>query len=403
MKDRAIRALHVFGVLSSAGGAEKWMLDVLRCQHARQNGRLQIDFLLNIDDGPLTEEARSLGADIHLIPFSRSPIPWSWGNSYLKSVRRLLRSRKYDVVHTHQFDLSGEILRIASEEMVPVRTMSVHATEYENPRFYRRWVHRLWGHPWILRYATSILPCSQAVAESFFSSESSKDGKAKILYAGIDTNVFRAKIKKRTAVDKYPPVFHSDCFLREFQLPKDAIVIGHIGRFVRQKNHVFLINLLDEMMRENSRLFAVLVGHGELLETMRRHVRDKGLQNRILLPGQRNDVPELLTSLFDVFVLPSLYEGLPIVVFEALACGLGVVMSDRVSQDLNRFFPDRIIQVPLEADLSHWAEEIIKIQFRRINPSTALKEWEKTPFTIQASLDQLLSQYENDLKKSDQR
>lgn len=398
MKERTIRALHVFGLLSRTGGAEKWMMDILRCKHSEHDDRLQIDFLLNLDDGPLVQEVRTLGANVHLVPFSRSPLPWSWGNPYLKSVRRLLRSQKYDVVHTHQFDLSGEILRIASDEGIPVRAMSIHATEYENPRFYRRWVHRLWGHPWILKYATLILPCSQAVARSFFSSEISKNDRTKLLYTGIDTNRFREAIEK-SGPQNGSRSFHSDRFLQEFHIPTNAVVIGHVGRFVRQKNHAFLIDLLESMMHKNSNLFAVLVGRGELLDEMRRRVREKGLETRILLPGAREDVPELLTSLFDVFVLPSLYEGLPIAAFEALACGLSVVLSDRVSEELNRFFPERIVQIPLEVAPTRWADEIDKMSLKRIRPAIALQRLEQTPFTIRNSLNQLISLYENGLKK----
>lgn len=397
-----IRALHVFGVLSRTGGAEKWVLDLLQRQHDRRDGRLQIDFLLSVDDGLLCEQVRRLGSMVHFVPFSRSPLPWSRCNPYLAGVRKILYSQKYDVVHVHQFDLSGEILRIARQEGIPKRIMSVHATEYENPRFYRRWVHRIWGRSWIFRYATDILPCSRDVERSVLawnriehgvtkkSSIVDKDdvfpNKVRVLYTGIDTELFRqAAVHRDLAAER----------LRiELGIPENAKVVGHIGRFVRQKNHAFLVDLLADMMRRDTRLYAVLLGQGELLKTIRQRVKDKGLEQRIILPGSREDVPDFLVSLFDVFILPSLYEGLPIAACEALAGGLSLVLSDRVSDELSEWFPDRVTRIPLEADFSCWREVIQNRLPERRDPLSALDDWKKTPLTIDASLDHLIEIYE---------
>ncbi|MDR3199185.1 MAG: glycosyltransferase [Planctomycetaceae bacterium] len=178
-----IRVLQIFGVLSRAGGAEKWILDLLQLH----DPRVRFDFLLSVDDGLLVPEVRRLGSTVYLVPFSRSPLPWSWGNPYLSGVREVLHNNRYDVVHVHQFDLSGEILRIAAQEQVPVRVMSVHAAKYENPRFYRRLVHRIYGRPYIFRYATDILPCSRTVAEFFLpSAPKFQTATPKIQHSGID-------------------------------------------------------------------------------------------------------------------------------------------------------------------------------------------------------------------------
>ena len=155
------RVLHIFGRLSATGGAEKWVLDLLQLINEKHSGELQFDFLVSTKNALMHEVRRRYNSRVHFVPFSRSPLPWSWGNPYLAGVRKILQRKHYDAVHCHQFDLSGEILRIAAQENVPKRVMSVHATEYETNRFYRRWVHQLWGHPYIVRYATDILPCSK--------------------------------------------------------------------------------------------------------------------------------------------------------------------------------------------------------------------------------------------------
>jgi glycosyltransferase involved in cell wall biosynthesis len=406
---KPFRVLHIFGCLSKGsvitGGAEKWVFDLLQllnekkscgqqfCEQKyseQQYSRdLQFDFLLSIDSPPLTEKIRQTGSKIHFVPFSRSPFPWSCVNQYLYSVRKILRNEHYDAVHCHQFDLSGEILRIAAQENVPKRVMSVHATEYETNRFYRSWVHHLWGHPYICRYATDILPCSKAV-DKYFVSDNRKlqnncSAKKQILYTGINTANFRfteEELKQRSVLLR-----------QEFNIPEDAVIIGHTGRFTRQKNHWFLIELLAEMCRSDKRIYAVLAGEGEFLQPLRQLIEQLGLTERIILPGARTDIPVMMSALFDVFVLPSLYEGLPISVCEALCGGLNVVMSDAVSDELNDWFPDRICQLPLNADIAVWKDTVAAMLRSKVPLSEALRSYEETPFTIEKSLEHLTAVY----------
>lgn len=392
MPDVPIRVLHVFGRLNRTGGAEKWVLDMLRCG----DPAVQFDFLVGLD-GPDADEARRRGSTVYRVPFSRSPIPCPWGNSYLAGVRRVLRNERFNAIHLHQFDLSGEILRIAAEEGIAVRVMSVHATEYENPRWYRRVVHRVWGRPWIFRHATAILPCSRAVAETWAPLNRENGPTVRVLYTGIDPAVFREALNRRL-VDFAETGSVRAKYCREFGIPANATVVGHIGRFTRQKNHGFLIDRLDAMMLRDPDLYAVLVGGGERLEAMRRRVAKKGRQDRIILPGIRDDVPDLTASLFDVFLLPSLYEGLPIVGIEALACGLGLVMSDRVSDELTPFFPDRVIRLPLEAASERWDRAVREMIAAKADPVASLNRLEETPFTVRASLDRLISVYREGLQ-----
>jgi glycosyltransferase involved in cell wall biosynthesis len=397
------RILQVFGTLSDAGGAEKWILDLLRMR----DPRIRFDFLLSLKGNVILPELCRLGSELHPVPFSKSPLPWSWGNSYLHGVQKILRNNKYDAVHVHQFDLSGEILRLAAQEQVPVRVMSVHAAKYENPRFYRRFIHYVYGRPCIFRYATDILPCSQTVAESFTSfAEKFWNTKKQILYTGINPKVFedaaRQRNKNKNEIGKR--------LRRELGIPDRATVLGHIGRFTHQKNHGFLLDLMKflknmenpKYVTENTKnvksmsdksCYAVLVGHGERREAIRRDIRNRKLEDRVILTGLRSDIPDLLCSLFDVFILPSFYEGLPIVAMEALAAGLGVVYSDRISRELEDFFPQRIRRVALEAPKTQWVEAIYEMIEARCATSLAVTEFSATPFTLQSSLEHLISIY----------
>ncbi|MDR2438551.1 MAG: glycosyltransferase [Planctomycetaceae bacterium] len=392
-----IRVLQIFGVLSRVGGAEKWILDLLRIR----DPRIRFDFLLSLDDGLLVSEVRRLGSTVYLVPFSKSPLPWTWSNPYLSGVRKILRNNKYDAVHVHQFDLSGEILCIAAQEQVLGRVMSVHAAKYENPRFYRRFIHRVYGRPRIFRYATDILPCSQTVAESFTPSVTKfQTAKMQILYTGIDPLVFEEADHRRKRM--------SQQIRNELGLPEHATILGHIGRFTHQKNHRFLLELMEYLQnlndtkngrtlknRGSNSWYLVLVGQGGCWDEIRRDIRNRKIQDRVILTGFRSDIPDLLCSLFDVFLLPSFYEGLPIAAMEALASGLGVVYSDRISRELDDFFPQRVRRVSLEAPKTQWIEAIHEMLAARCETPAALTEFVTTPFTLQSSLEHLISIYGN--------
>jgi glycosyltransferase EpsF len=427
--------LHVFGTLNRVGGAEKWILDLLQMK----DPRVRFDFLISLDENSLTPEVQRLGSVVYRVPFSKSPLPYHWSNPYLSGVRKILRNNNYDAIHVHQFDLSGEILRIAAQERVAVRVMSVHAAQYENPRFYRRLVHRFFGRSWIFRYATDILPCSQTVAESFApSAQKIPTAKQQLLYTGIDPALFLEASRRRNEIRPR--------LRKELGIPDHAVVLGHIGRFTQQKNHRFLLELMEFLQNnplantktiakntadttrdsldntannpaentdnpaentnntaentdnpaENTTAaswYAVLVGQGEQRDEIRCEIQNKKIQNRVILTGFRSDIPDLFCSLFDVFLLPSFYEGLPIAAMEALAAGLGVVYSDRISHELDRFFPQRIRRVSLDVPKIQWINAVHEMLAARCETPLAVTEWAATPFTLQASLEHLISIY----------
>jgi glycosyltransferase EpsF len=382
-----MRVLHFFGDLGSVGGAERWFLDLLR----QGDSRVRFDFLVNICKDDTADEVRKYGSKIFQIPFSRSPFPYCFLNPYLLAVRRILRANEYDAVHVHQFDLAGEILRIAANENIPKRVMTVHSSQYDNTRIHRRLVHYIWGRQWIFQYATDILPCSKLVESTFIKNYPKQ--KTKIIYPSINTD-FLKKINQQN--NNLTPKNSDDTNLRNdyrriFGIPQNAVVIGHVGRFTRQKNHEFLVRFLSEAMNRDKRIYAVLVGTGNLFGKINQIVQKAGLSERIILAGVRDDVPSMMTSLFDVLVLPSLYEGLPVVAVEALGAGLGVIYSDKITDELDQFFPLRTFRCQLK--IEDWLETITKAIAAKNDPSKALTEITNSPFNIKSALQQLISVY----------
>ena len=136
------------------------------------------------------------------------------------------------------------------------------------------------------------------------------------------------------------------------------IVFGNVARFKKQKNHEFLIDIFAEIHKMNQNTVLILVGQGELEENMKEKVAKLGLDDCVEFLGARNDVPTLLKD-FDVFLLPSLFEGLPLVGIEAQAAGLPVLAADTVTKELN--ITGNVEFLSLEKPAKFWAEKIIDI------------------------------------------
>ncbi|MDR2171386.1 MAG: glycosyltransferase [Planctomycetaceae bacterium] len=373
----SIRVLHIFGDLCSLGGAERWVLDMFRLC----DSRVCFDFLVSVDSGVILDEVRGLGSCVYYVPFSRSCFPLSCLNSYLSGVRKILRRGCYDVVHVHQFDLSGEILRVAFEEGVPKRVISFHASCYTNDRIHRWLSYNFFGRRWIFRYATDILPVSGLVSAALCCDGNSK---TKIIYPAINLECFKISDIGRVELrKKYEGIFG---------IPSGAIVLGHVGRFAYQKNHRFLLRLLLSLSYQDERIYGLFIGGGELFDQIYRESVIMGLSRRIIFTGRRDDVVGIICSLFDVFVLPSLYEGLPIVMIESLAAGLGVIYSDKITTELDQFFPNRTFREKLKVE--NWAAAIPKALNAKIKSKDAITELQKSPFTIQTSLEKLIEVYE---------
>jgi glycosyltransferase involved in cell wall biosynthesis len=142
-------------------------------------------------------------------------------------------------------------------------------------------------------------------------------------------------------------------------LPDDAQVIGHVGRFVEQKNHGQLLEIAAEVMRRRSDTWLLLVGEGPLLPEVQRHAEELGISQRVVFAGVRPDVPRLMLEAMDLFLFPSLHEGLGLVLVEAQAAGLPCIYSDVVPREADVAMP-LLHRLPLSESPEVWAERVVR-------------------------------------------
>ena len=161
---------------------------------------------------------------------------------------------------------------------------------------------------------------------------------------GIDTEKFRNPKKTRNEVRQ------------ELGIPQDSFVLGHIGRFVKVKNHSFLLSVFERIAEKKPDSRLLLIGDGEDREKVEAEIKSKNLTDRVIILSNRSDIPELLSAM-DCFILPSLFEGFPVALLESQASGLRCVVSDRINSEV--YLSDLIVPLSLSLSPSVWADTIL--------------------------------------------
>jgi glycosyltransferase involved in cell wall biosynthesis len=371
METQPIRILHVVGAMNRAG-IETWLMQVLR--NLDRPG-FAMDFLVHTTAACAYDpEIRSLGS--RLLPCPHPGRPWSYGRRF----RRLLREHgPYHVVHSHVHAFSGYVLRLARQAGVPVRIAHSHSTEPLGDGLLRHGYLALMPH-WLDRHATVGISASVQARTALFGPAAALDPRQHLLPGGIDLKPFRAPLD-------------AVAVRRELHLPKDALVLGHVGRFVKCKNHGFLMEVAAEVARCHPDTYLLLVGDGPLRRAVEEQASWLGLRERVVCAGARADVPRLLRAM-DLFLFPSHYEGLGLAAVEAQAAGLPCLLTDVIPGEAT-VVPRLVRRLALAEPASAWAEAALAARAepwpnRRDEALAAVAE---SPFNIQTSVRELQEIY----------
>ncbi|MCY7382158.1 MAG: glycosyltransferase family 1 protein [Microcoleus sp. CAN_BIN18] len=376
-KQRPIRILHVVGGMNR-GGIETWLMHVLR--HIDRD-RFHMDFLVHTEKPcPYDDEARTLGSKI--IPCLDPSKPWL----YARNFKRILSEYgPYDIVHSHVHHFSGYVLYLAKQAGIPVRIAHSH-NDTSSAEANAGWLRRsyLTLTEWsIAKFATIGLGCSRNAAASLFGSSYQTDPRWQLLYYGIDLTPFRESVD-------------AVAVRTELDIPVDAFVVGHVGRFDRQKNHEFLLEIAAEIAKREPKMRLLLIGDGSLKLDIEQKAIEMGLGDYVIFAGLRSDIPRLMLGAIDTFVLPSLYEGLGLVLIEAQAADLPCVFSDVVPEEADVIKP-LVQRNSLSKSPLVWAETILAARrdtTSDLSQTDALDIVEKSPFNITFGLKKLVEVYE---------
>jgi glycosyltransferase involved in cell wall biosynthesis len=359
---------------------------------------MQMDFILSEapgTGGDYEREALAAGSVIHHYP------PASWTTKRLRilglapadrTLGEVLRAGDYDVLHVHGEEFIGDTIKQAAHAGTPVRVNHCHHTMLargkRGPEMWIRSVrHRTLERNLTLRHATDLVACGRDAGRLMLGDDWGKDPRCQVIYCGVTLDAFERALSQTTRAE----------LLTRYALPPDAKVMGHAGSMGPVKNHSFLVRVFAELAKRDSRYYLFMAGDGRLRATIEKQVRALGLADRVLMPGLVADIPELMIHLFDVHVLPSLAEGLPVVAIEACAAGLFSVCSDTVTAELGEHLVGCVEYVSLASPVSRWADVIEAGFQRRIAPEQAVATVRSTRLSIRSSVEELVTMYRSRL------
>ena len=357
-----IRVLQVVTYMGR-GGLETMLMNYYR---NIDRDKVQFDFLTHRDERwDYDDEIESLGGKIYHLPKLN---PFS--KSYLNALDKFFKEHKeYQIVHCHQDCLSGVVLKVAKKNGVKFTIAHAHSASQDKNLKY---IIKTLAKKNIKKYSDKMFACGEEAGKWMFETDNFE-----VLNNAIDTDLYTYNKEKADKVKK------------EFDI-ENKFVVGHVGRFNYPKNHKFIIDVFYEVQKIKEDSVLMLVGDGDLRHEIEQKVQDLGLSDKVIFTGVRSDVNDLMQGM-DVFLFPSLYEGLPVTMVEAQASGLKCIISDKVPFECK--MTENVVVVKLEESPQKWAKEVIK--YEKYERKNTKEEIVKANFDIKANAKYLQKFYLN--------
>ena len=359
-----IRVAEVMGYMNG-GGVEAVVMN-----YYRHIDRTRVQFDLIVCEGSTLiprDEIESLGGRVFIVPSYSRPL------QFMAAVENLFREQGWKIVHSHMNALSVFPLQAAKMAGVPVRIAHSHSTSGKGE--YVKNLVKAVLKTQANRYPTNRFACSRYAGEWLFG----KDSDFQVVYNAIDLDRFRFNAEARAQARA------------DLGLVGDQFAIGHVGRFMAQKNHGFLIDAFAEVAKAREDAVLLLVGTGEAEASVKALVDERGLSDRVKFLGQRDDVNRLYQA-FDAFVLPSLYEGLCLVGVEAQVSGLPCLLSDTITREVDVTRECRFLTID---DPSVWAGELRALSARTDSEREAVSRGSFDDYDIESQGKRLTENYLN--------
>lgn len=340
------KVLHLFNKMDM-GGAETLVINMYR-KLSTEN--IQFDFVVsNSDDGYYDNEIKELGGKIHKISHPGDNIL-----KYIFDLKKVINQENYEIIHSHVHFFSGINMLIAKLCGVKIRISHSHTYTIGNRSKFRK-NYELIMKFLINLFSTNKLACSQEAAKDLFFKDDYK-----VINNGIDLNRF---MKKK----------HTEIYKKKFKIPDNSFVVGHVGAFRNEKNHKKIISIFIEILKIKPESILLLVGEGDQKEKILESVKKNKIESRVIFAGNLSEV-EMALFAMDVFVFPSLYEGLGIAVIEAQACGLYCVVSNKVPRETD--LTGNIKFLDLNDSSEVWKSEIIKSEDMKLNNISGINNYD---------------------------
>lgn len=363
------RVLHVVGGMN-IGGTETMLVNLYRKVYKE----IAFDFISYYEEeGYYDKEIIELGGNI-----IRLNSPKTIG--LFKSIKELKNVIKgnYDIVHIHTLFNCGIGALAAFLGGAKIRISHAHTTLDTDNSFIKR-IYIAIMRTLIKFFSTNYFACSNSAGKYLFGENIVKNNNYKV-------------IPNYIAYEKFMNIKSDDGIRQELNIDKKDIIVGHVGRLIDAKNHSFLLDIVSEMINKNPNIKCILVGDGVLREQIEEKILKLNIQNNVYLLGIRDDVDKIMKE-FDLFIMPSIYEGLGLVLLEAQVSIVPCLVSEAIQPEAD-LGVGLVKQLNLSDGILKWAEEAEKIISNKnksnINIAKAIKD---KHYDLNSILDNLLSVY----------
>lgn len=365
--EKPIRILHVLQRME-AGGTQALLMNLYR---KIDKSKIQFDFLVEYPDKQFyDEEVIKLGGKIFYTNVRNDFNIFR----FQKILKKIILENNYKIIHVHAYTIGFFALQVAKNCKVPVRIAHSHSNNMTQD--WKKYLKMLMQKLFLIN-ATDFMACSMEAGKYLF-----KNKKFEVLNNAIDSEkfVYNAKISEKIKKD--------------LKLEKNFIV-GHVGRFKAEKNHKFLIEVFKKIKKIKSNAKLLLIGDGPLKKEIQLLVNKENIKNDVIFLGNCSNVNELL-QVMDIFIFPSLYEGLGIVAIESQAAGTPILISNGVPNEAN--ITPICKKIKLTDSPIKWANEAINISKSKLAHTNMQKYIIKSGFDMQSTVNWLEEFYLSSIK-----
>lgn len=359
------RIAVIMGKMHS-GGKKNLVMEYYR--HIDRS-KIQFDFICDEDSNAIpTDEIEKLGGRVYIVPRYQNIL------ANIKAIEKICKENKYKIAHGYNGTMNIFGLYAAWRAGVPVRVNESISTAHKSDK---KTIIKNILKPFSRCFATHFMANGEICGKWQFG-KLYDDGKVAIFKTVInaDENKFQPKLRDKCR--------------EEFGLT-DNFVIGHIGRLTAQKNTLFIIDIFNEIRKIEDKAKLLLIGDGDLREEMLKKITDLGIQESVLYLGRREDIKQFYNAM-DGFLLPSLYEGLPVVGVEAECCGLPMFFSTEIPEESSAC-DDLGVFVGLDKSAAEWAQIVVE-KIRQIERKDHSIEVKNAGFDSVTEAGKLMGYYE---------
>lgn len=294
---------------------------------------------------------------------------------YYKELKKLMRKYPYTVVHAHTMFNIGWVMLAAKRMHVPVRVSHAHSALTDGKSMLKS-IYEFFMRKLILTCSTDLVACGEKAGERLYGKHAFKT-RSELILNGVDTDLFAFSEENRS-------------FIRgKFNL-NDKFVVGHTGRLCDVKNQSFLLDLMPEILKKRADAVLLLLGDGSDRKMLEEKAKVLKLDGNVIFAGSVTDVNKYLSAM-DVFVFPSLYEGMPLSILEVQANSLPCIISDTVPDDV--FLTDLIHPLSLKSDKSEWVNAVVNA--KRPTEKGYPETLKNAGFDTKTAMEKVYAIYEN--------